>query len=130
MGIHFINHYIGKMASVTADKLSKQEHDELCVSYAALMLHDDGIEITAEKLTKVIKDSGNEVEPYWPMLFAKALKQHNIGDLLVNAGGAGGPVAAGGAATTGEAAVAEEKPEEKEEEDVDMGGLFGDDDDY
>merc|ERR1712224_621670 len=122
MGIHFINHYIGKMASVTADKLSKQEHDELCVSYAALMLHDDGIEITAEKLTKVIKASGNEVEPYWPMLFAKALKSANISDLLTNVGSAGGGGPAGGAAE-----VVEEKKEEKEEvEDVDMGGLFGD----
>ena len=34
------------MASVEASKLSKAEHDELCCSYAALMLHDDGLEIT------------------------------------------------------------------------------------
>ena len=64
------------------------------------MLHDDGLEITAEKLNKVIKASGNTVEPYWPMLFAKALKSANIGDLLTNvasaapSGGSGaGPVA-------------------------------------
>lgn len=34
------------MASVEANKLSKADHDELCCSYAALMLHDDGCEIT------------------------------------------------------------------------------------
>ena len=34
------------MASVEASKLSKEEHDELCCSYAALMLHDDGLDIT------------------------------------------------------------------------------------
>ena len=34
------------MASVEASKLSKADHDELCCSYAALMLHDDGLEIT------------------------------------------------------------------------------------
>ena len=34
------------MASVEAKDLSKAEHDELCCSYAALMLHDDGLEIT------------------------------------------------------------------------------------
>ena len=39
------NHFIGEMAAVPVDKLSKTEHDELCVSYAALMLHDDGLEI-------------------------------------------------------------------------------------
>merc|ERR1711871_261582 len=116
-----------KMASVEASKLSKEEHDELCCSYAALMLHDDGLEITAEKLSAIIKASGNEVEPYWPMLFAKALKGANVGDLLSNIGSAapaGGPVAA----AAGGAAPAEEKKEEKKEEpeDVDMGGLFGD----
>ena len=121
------------MASVDVKSLSKAEHDELCCSYAALMLHDDGIEMTAEKLEKVIKASGNTVEPYWPMLFTKALKGANIGDMLTNiaaaapAAGGAGPAAAG-------AAAAEEAPKEEvkeEEEDVDMGGLFGgDDDDY
>ena len=33
------------MAAVPLDKLSKAEKDELCVSYAALMLHDDGLDI-------------------------------------------------------------------------------------
>merc|ERR1711934_846663 len=96
MGI--IYHLIGKMASVSPDQLTKDQKDELCVSYAALMLHDDGLEINAEKLTKIIKASGNDVEPYWPMLFAKALKGQDVGALLSNigsAGGAAGPAAAG-----------------------------------
>jgi len=120
------------MASVSPDQLTKEQKDELCVSYAALMLHDDGLEINAEKLTKIIKASGNEVEPYWPMLFAKALKGQDVGALLSNigsAGGAAGPAAAAG----GDAAAAADEPEEKkkedEPEDVDMGGLFGDDED-
>ena len=119
------------MASVDVASLSKAEHDELCCAYAALLLHDGEIEITGDKLAKVIKASGNEVEAYWPTLFAKALKSANVNDLLSNigsaapAGGAAGPVAG---AT---AAVAEVKEEKKEEvEDVDMGGLFGGDDDY
>merc|ERR1712166_1739679 len=109
--------------------LSKADHDELCCSYAALMLHDDGLEISAEKLSKVIKASGNEVEPYWPMLFAKALKSANVDELLTSVASAGG---GGGAAGPAAAAVVEEVKEEKKEEteDVDMGGLFGDDDDY
>ena len=37
------------MASVDVKSLSKAEHDELCCSYAALMLHDDGIELTVSK---------------------------------------------------------------------------------
>merc|ERR1712216_941422 len=101
MGI-ILNIRLRKMASVEASKLPKADKDELCCSYAALMLHDDGLEITAEKLNKVIKASGNTVEPYWSMLFAKALKSANIGDLLTNVataapgGGGAGPAAAGG----------------------------------
>ena len=123
------------MASVSPDQLSKDQKDELCVSYAALMLHDDGLEINAEKLSKIIKASGNEVEPYWPMLFAKALKGQDVGALLANigsAGGAAGPAAAGpaDAGAAAEAPKEEDKKKEDEPEDVDMGGLFGDDDDY
>lgn len=81
-------------------------------------------------MSKVIKASGNDVEPYWPMLFAKALKSANVDELLTNvaqAGGGGGG-AAGPAAAAADEPAAEEKKEEVE--DVDMGGLFGDEDDY
>ena len=85
-------------------------------------------------MTKIIKASGNEVEPYWPMLFAKALKGQDVGALLANVGsaGGGGGAAAAGPADAGPAAAdePEEKKKEDEPEDVDMGGLFGDDDDY
>ena len=81
-------------------------------------------------MNKVIKASGNTVEAYWPALFSKALSQANIGELLqsvITAGPAAGPAVAGAAAV--EEAPKEEKKEEAE--DVDMGGLFGgDDDDY
>ena len=68
------------------------------------------------------------------MLFAKALKGQDIGALLANVGsaGGGGGAAAAGPADAGPAAAEEpeEKKKEDEPEDVDMGGLFGDDDDY
>merc|ERR1719498_2131733 len=101
------------MASVNVSELKKEERDELAVSYAALMLHDDGLDITAEKLAKVCKDSGNDVEPYWPMLFAKALKSHKIDNLLAGLGAAGGAPAAGAPAAGG-AAAAEEAPAAEE----------------
>merc|ERR1712196_463901 len=118
MGI--IYHFIGKMASVSPDKLSKDQKAELCCSYAALMLHDDGVEINAEKIKKIVEASGNKIEPYWPTLFAKALKGQDVGALLSNIGSA----AAAGAAAATEAPAEEEKPKEDEPEDVDMGGLF------
>ena len=80
-------------------------------------------------MNAVIKASGNDVESYWPLLFAKALKGADVADLLSNIGTA---AAAGPAAATGPVAAAAVVEEEKKEEveDVDMGGLFGDEDDY
>ena len=128
------------MASVDVSQLSKAEHDELCCAYAALLLHDDGLEISVssqklklkgEKLAKVIKASGNEVEAYWPAMFAKALKGQNIDELLSSIASApvavaAGPVAAAAPADAGKAAPAKEEKKKEEEADVDMGGLFGD----
>ncbi|KAF8459131.1 60s acidic ribosomal protein-domain-containing protein [Terfezia claveryi] len=105
---------------------------ELAVSYAALILADEGLEITADKLQTIIKAAKvEEVEPIWTTLFAKALEGKDVKDLLLNVGTGGGaaPAAPAGGATTGgaapEAVKEEEKPEEKEESDEDMGfGLF------
>merc|ERR1711998_644876 len=122
-----------QVAHVDVASLSKTEKDELCCTYAALLLHDGELDITADKLSKVIKASGNSVESYWPGLFAKALQGQDVGALLANVGSAG--PAAGAPAAAGDAPAAEAKKEEKEKEeeeeaDVDMGGLFGGDDDY
>ncbi|KAL0942815.1 ribosomal protein P1 [Colletotrichum truncatum] len=104
---------------------------ELASSYAALILADDGVEITADKLQTLIKAAKvEEVEPIWTSLFAKALEGKDVKDLLSNVGSGGGAAApAAGAAAAGGAteAAAEEAPkeEEKEESDEDMGfGLF------
>merc|ERR1719242_1619171 len=121
------------MAHVEVSALSKQQKDELVCTYAALMLHDGGLEISEDKLKKVIAASGNSVEAYWPGLFAKALAGKNIGDLLSNAGSAGpaaGPATAAAApgddkaaqeAAKAKAAAEKKKKEEEEaEEAMDM----------
>ncbi|XP_065843948.1 large ribosomal subunit protein P1-like [Oscarella lobularis] len=102
---------------------------ELACVYSALILHDDGIPITADKMTKLIETAGVSVEPFWPGLFAKALESQDIASLISGAGavGAAAPVAAaGGAAEEKVEEKKEEKKEEEEEEsDEDMGfGLF------
>ncbi len=81
-------------------------------------------------MNAVIKASGNDIEAYWPLLFAKALKGADVADLLSNIASAApaGPAAAGGPVAAAAAVVEEEKKEEVE--DVDMGGLFGDEEDY
>ncbi|CAI7664035.1 unnamed protein product [Penicillium palitans] len=102
---------------------------ELACSYAALILADDGIEVSADKIQTLITAANvQEVEPIWASIFARALEGKDIKDLLTNVGSAGpaaaAPAGGAGAAAPAEA-KAEEKEEEKEESDEDMGfGLF------
>ena len=116
------------MAHVEVSALSKQQKDELVCTYAALMLHDGELEISEDKLKKVISASGNSVEGYWPGLFAKALKGKNVGDILANAGSAAAaPVAAAAPAEAKKEDKKEDKKKKQEEEevDMDMGDMFG-----
>lgn len=102
---------------------------ELACTYAALILHDDGIPITviivypfysaifvysvrfvfdfepilflqAEKITTLLKAADVSVESYWPSLFAKLCEKKNVEDLIVNVGAGGG---GGAVAVTGPA---------------------------
>merc|ERR1712213_142957 len=99
-------------------------NDELACVYAALILADDQVAVTADKLSTILKAAGVSVEPYWPSLFAKALDGVNIKDLVTNIGSSAGAAPAAGGAAPAEAKK-EEKKEESEESDEDMGfGLF------
>jgi len=107
--------------------------DELACTYSALILADDDVPITAEKINTILKAANVSVEPIWPTLFARALSNFNIKDLITNVGSAA-PAAAAPAVAAAPAAdakkddkkkVEEKKKEESEEEDEDMGfGLF------
>jgi len=103
---------------------------ELACVYSALILVDDDVAITGEKIQTILKAANVEVEPYWPGLFAKALEGINVKDLITNIGsgvGAAGPAAGGapaaaaGAAAGAPAAKEEKKEESADESDDDMG---------
>jgi large subunit ribosomal protein LP1 len=82
-------------------------------------------EISSEQLKELIAATGNEVEPYWPMLFGKFLNG-KIEELITSVGGGGGAAApAGGAAAAAEAPKEEDskkKKKEEKEEEADLGG--------
>jgi hypothetical protein len=59
---------------------------ELACTYAALILHDDGLEITADNITTILKAANVTVEPYWPSLFAKLFAKKSMDDLITNVG--------------------------------------------
>ncbi|CAI0439444.1 unnamed protein product [Linum tenue] len=105
---------------------------EVACSYAVMILHDDGIPITAEKISALVKAANVNVESYWPSLFAKLAEKRNVDDLIMNVGAAGAgaaavaaPAAAVPAAAAAPAAKEEKKEEPQEESDEDLGfGLF------
>ena len=111
-------------------------NDELACTYSALILADDDVPVTAEKIVTILKAANVQFEPIWPTLFARALSNCNIKDLLTKVGSAAAsgpapaaaaaaPAAAAGGAAKAEEKKKEEKKEESEEEDDDMGfGLF------
>merc|ERR1711974_63638 len=109
---------------------NQQEKEELAITYAALILHDDNLPITEENLNAILTAADVKVQPFWPRVFAKLLEGKDsaqIDDIIL--GGGAAPAVAGGAAAGGAEAAApveEAKPaEEEEESDEDMGfGLF------
>ncbi len=71
-------------------KQNMEANQELAVAYAALILADAEIPVTADKLKVLLNASGCEVESYWPMLFVKALKGRDISKLIMTCGGGSG----------------------------------------
>merc|ERR1712141_171832 len=71
------------------DCLTVQNSDmssELACTYAALILNDDDVEITGDKISTILKAAKVDVEPFWPSLFAGALKDVNVRELITNIG--------------------------------------------
>ena len=106
--------------------MEAHQHQELAVALAALLVHEAGKEMTADRINAVLNHAGIKVEGFWPIVMAKALANANIEDLIMNSAAASvaAAPAAGAAAATEEAPKEEEKKEEEEEEE-DFGG-FGD----
>ena len=117
--------------------VDQAEKAELACVYAGLLLHDAGVEITAEKISKLLSASGNKVDDYYPEFFAGFLKGCDFKSLLTAV-----PAAAPAAGAPAAAAEPEkkddkkggkddkkkkekEKPKEEEEEDVGMFDMFG-----
>ena len=110
------------MATVDVQKLSPQELAELACTYSALILYDDGQDITGilwviagEKIGKLISAAGVKVESFWPKLFAKALDGKDISSFFNFGGvapsaGSSAPVAATPATA---APAADKKGDEK-----------------
>ena len=117
------------MSKVEISTIGKPEHDELCCTYASLLLKDAEQEVTEESLKKIIDASGNKVDAMWTKLFAKALKGTDLSNFFGCAAAAPAAGSSAAPAVAKETKKAEKKEEPKEEPkedegDMDMGGLF------
>ena len=94
-------------------------------TYAALLLHKVGKDITAENLTKVIEATGATVDESKIKVLVASLKGVDIADKLANASIAAAPAA--GSAPAQEAPKEEEKKKEepKQESAAGLASLFG-----
>lgn len=52
-----------------------------------MILHDEGMAVTADKINSLLEAANVKVESFWPNLFERALKGRNIDELLMNVGG-------------------------------------------
>uniref|UniRef100_A0A804JLN5 60S acidic ribosomal protein P1 n=1 Tax=Musa acuminata subsp. malaccensis TaxID=214687 RepID=A0A804JLN5_MUSAM len=98
---------------------------ELPCTYAALILHDEDLPITAERIATLAKAENVKIDSYWPPFFAKLVEKKNVDDLILSVGSGGGGVAAsvsaavaglgGGASASADAspAVVEEQKKER-----------------
>ena len=58
--------------------------DELACIYAALILADDDVTITSDKIATVLNAAGVSVESIWPAMYARALSGINIRQLITS----------------------------------------------
>merc|ERR1712168_1094815 len=107
--------------SITPHHSKMSNQNELACVYAALILLDDDVPITVDKLNTILKAASVSVEPYWPGLFAKAAAGLDLKAMVSNVGSGVGAGGGGGAAPAADAKKEEKKESEPEESDDDMG---------
>ena len=100
---------------------------ELACVYAALILNDDNLEITNDKIKIILNASGIQVESYWIELFAEYFKTHDITELIKGTSFGGSPSTLSSSNGITQTTKEENNQEDKkEEEDEEMPGGFDD----
>ena len=98
--------------------------------YAALVLHELGVNITATKVKGILEAAGAKIDESRVKALVAALKEVNVEEALKTAVTAAAPVAAAPVAAASEKSAPKEKkkkekPEEEENTDLGLGALFG-----
>ena len=99
---------------------------ELACVYAALILNDDNIEITNEKVKTILNEAGVQVESYWIDLFADYFKTHDISELIKGTSLGGSPSTTESSDANQPTTNNENQDQKKEEEEEEIPGGFDD----
>nr|VZH95580.1 unnamed protein product [Spirometra erinaceieuropaei] len=92
-----------------------ESKSELACVYAALILADDDVDVTADKINAILKAANVKfVEPYMPGLFAGALAGRNVKEMIASMAAPGAAAAAPAAAAPAAAAAAASESKGKE----------------
>ena len=105
----------------------------MVLSLASALLHEGGVEVTAENLTSVLTASNNEApEPFkaaFASLFTATNDQSKMFEFKVGGGGGGGSGSGSGSGAAEAEAAKEPEPESEPEEEVVVSFGGGDDGD-
>lgn len=99
---------------------------ELACVYAALILNDDNIEITNDKIKAILNSAGVQVESYWIDLFSEYFKTHDITELIKGTPLGGSQTTISSSADNQPTMNNENQPDKKEEEEEEIPGGFDD----
>jgi ribosomal protein L12E/L44/L45/RPP1/RPP2 len=108
--------------------VAPEEKAELACTFAALILHDDGLKVDSDNISKLLTAANVQIEPYWPKLYASMLAGKKIGDLISAAAAPSGdaaPAAApaeGGKKADGKADKKDGKADKKDDKGKKDGG--------
>ena len=70
------------MSTVPANKVAEKDKAFLACSYAMMILHDEGLEISAEKIQKLITSSGIKIQDYYSKFFSTNMAGVNLASLM------------------------------------------------
>lgn len=99
---------------------------ELACVYAALILNDDNIEITNEKIKSILNTAGINVESYWIDLFTEYFKSHDISELIKGTTFGSISTNSDHSGTVKQEIKEENKNDKEEEDEIEIEGGFDD----
>lgn len=82
------------MSNVDVKTLAPAKVAELAVTYASLVLLDDDLDITEDKVNAILKAANQKVDATLVSVYTRALKGKNFGKKLTAGGGAPAPATA------------------------------------